>query len=154
MHNLTVGKTHTYYVVAGATPVLVHNAAFCIKLALHEKVGGHTLAKHVGKTDAELIARAVDEKLPRVSTFTDIEVATILTEENIKANADQVARFLTRGKTKTSLIYEGPMSHFVGKVYDSASGKFLQPNAIETWLVRDPNMPEGYYIETSFPIVK
>ncbi|MFJ3901750.1 ricin-type beta-trefoil lectin domain protein [Streptomyces sp. NPDC090025] len=26
VHNLTVGDTHTYYVLAGATPVLVHNA--------------------------------------------------------------------------------------------------------------------------------
>lgn len=25
VHNLTVGELHTYYVVAGATPVLVHN---------------------------------------------------------------------------------------------------------------------------------
>ena len=25
MHDLTIADTHTYYVVAGATPVLVHN---------------------------------------------------------------------------------------------------------------------------------
>ncbi|WP_158244960.1 hypothetical protein, partial [Verrucosispora sp. ts21] len=29
VHNLTVANTHTYYVLAGATPILVHNTGGC-----------------------------------------------------------------------------------------------------------------------------
>ena len=29
MHNLTVADFHTYYVLAGVTPVLVHNSTAC-----------------------------------------------------------------------------------------------------------------------------
>ncbi|MGW2046970.1 ricin-type beta-trefoil lectin domain protein [Streptomyces sp. NPDC001858] len=37
VHNLTVGDTHTYYVVAGATPVLVHNCNEVFYRAMSEK---------------------------------------------------------------------------------------------------------------------
>jgi hypothetical protein len=32
VHNLTVGEFHTYYVLAGATPILVHNANKCVSV--------------------------------------------------------------------------------------------------------------------------
>ncbi|MGA5344612.1 ricin-type beta-trefoil lectin domain protein [Streptomyces griseoincarnatus] len=40
VHNLTVGDTHTYYVLAGATPVLVHNTGCPTSYALSLKTGG------------------------------------------------------------------------------------------------------------------
>ncbi len=36
VHNLTVGNTHTYYVVAGAAPVLVHNCGDSVVLGVGE----------------------------------------------------------------------------------------------------------------------
>ncbi|MGQ5580338.1 polymorphic toxin-type HINT domain-containing protein, partial [Streptomyces sp. ECR3.8] len=40
VHNLTVGDTHTYYVLAGAAPVLVHNTGCPTSYALSLKTGG------------------------------------------------------------------------------------------------------------------
>jgi hypothetical protein len=58
MYNLTVDQLHTYYVLAGTTPVLVHNSGGCnvadgprlqARLAAEELAGtdGHAFQKHV-----------------------------------------------------------------------------------------------------------
>ncbi|WP_437014106.1 polymorphic toxin-type HINT domain-containing protein [Streptomyces sp. enrichment culture] len=46
-HDLTVSDVHTYYVLAGATPVLVHNSNGCINWASNSvKTWGHTFKTH------------------------------------------------------------------------------------------------------------
>lgn len=45
VHNLTVGELHTYYVVAGATPVLVHNCGIGREL-IGDEDSTHILAGH------------------------------------------------------------------------------------------------------------
>ncbi|MGW5352370.1 polymorphic toxin-type HINT domain-containing protein [Streptomyces sp. NPDC004031] len=47
MYNLTVGDAHTYYVLAGQTPVLVHNSNGCVNWASNSvKTWGHTFKTH------------------------------------------------------------------------------------------------------------
>ncbi|MFG2815234.1 polymorphic toxin-type HINT domain-containing protein [Streptomyces sp. NPDC048410] len=46
-YDLTVGDVHTYYVLAGATPVLVHNSNGCVNWASNSvKTWGHTFKTH------------------------------------------------------------------------------------------------------------
>ncbi|MFJ1598391.1 polymorphic toxin-type HINT domain-containing protein [Streptomyces sp. NPDC088261] len=60
MYNLTVGELHTYYVLAGATPVLVHNSGACPKAvadAWHEGTfdnPGGSFEYHWGKHGSPL----------------------------------------------------------------------------------------------------
>ncbi|WP_158100378.1 hypothetical protein, partial [Streptomyces thermovulgaris] len=47
VHNLTVNNLHTYYVLAGGTPVLVHNSNGCVNWAANSvKTWGHTFKTH------------------------------------------------------------------------------------------------------------
>ncbi|MFJ5228253.1 polymorphic toxin-type HINT domain-containing protein, partial [Streptomyces sp. NPDC088400] len=47
VHNLTVADLHTYYVLAGETPVLVHNSNGCVNWASNSvKTWGHTFKTH------------------------------------------------------------------------------------------------------------
>jgi hypothetical protein len=47
VHNLTIDGIHTYYVEAGTTPVLVHNAGGCINWSWKSvKTFGHTFSEH------------------------------------------------------------------------------------------------------------
>jgi hypothetical protein len=46
MYNLTVQDLHTYYVLAGSTPVLVHNSGICGKTALENGDWQHILDRH------------------------------------------------------------------------------------------------------------
>ncbi|MGW2571713.1 polymorphic toxin-type HINT domain-containing protein [Streptomyces sp. NPDC001537] len=46
-YNLTIDELHTYYVLAGATPVLVHNSNGCVNWASNSvKTWGHTFKTH------------------------------------------------------------------------------------------------------------
>jgi hypothetical protein len=44
--NLTVDQLHTYYVLAGSTPILVHNSGICGKTALENGDWQHILDRH------------------------------------------------------------------------------------------------------------
>ncbi|NUV77831.1 polymorphic toxin-type HINT domain-containing protein [Streptomyces fungicidicus] len=60
-HDLTVNDLHTYYVLAGATPVLVHNSNGCVNWAANSvKTWGHTFKTHGAgaKTTKALTDRA------------------------------------------------------------------------------------------------
>lgn len=52
MYNLTVRQLHTYYVLAGGTPVLVHNSDWCTPEERIEDAAdignGHAGSKHAG----------------------------------------------------------------------------------------------------------
>jgi hypothetical protein len=55
-------------------------------LMLHESAGGHTIARHVGKTDAELAARNIRHS----STFNDLAAAEKATgDKRLRRNPDQ-----------------------------------------------------------------
>ncbi|MEW1640157.1 ricin-type beta-trefoil lectin domain protein [Streptomyces sp. NPDC093801] len=45
-YNLTVARLHTYYVLAGNTPILVHNSGICGKTALENGDWQHILDRH------------------------------------------------------------------------------------------------------------
>lgn len=60
VHNLTVGDTHTYYVLAGATPVLVHNCGWS-KLASYRAREG--MPARGGADDTFTAARLQIERL-------------------------------------------------------------------------------------------
>lgn len=46
VHNLTIADIHTYYVVAGSSPILVHNAGICGESALEEGDWKHIKDRH------------------------------------------------------------------------------------------------------------
>ncbi|TDU91872.1 RHS repeat-associated protein [Kribbella voronezhensis] len=52
VHNLTIGAIHTYYVLAGATPVLVHNCGGPVHLS-DEVIDTHVLPNHGAGTPGE-----------------------------------------------------------------------------------------------------
>ncbi|MEW2086894.1 polymorphic toxin-type HINT domain-containing protein [Streptomyces sp. NPDC005283] len=143
-YNLTVDDLHTYYVLAGQTPVLVHNSN-CI-LPASEAAGGHAIGRHVGKTDVELAGRNIRYS----STFTDLAAAERATSGNLAAHQVDVAQWLSgRGNR---LVINGPMDASGGRVYERATQNTLSPTGVTTVLQRNPAMPDGYHIVTSYPM--
>ncbi len=142
-HDLTIAGTHTYYVLAGQTPVLVHNSN--CNLAQHEAAGGHAIARHVGKTDADLTARNIRYS----STFTDLAAAERATGGNLAANQGQISQWLSENGRR--LVINGPMNATDGRVYERATQSILSPSGVTTVLQRNPSMPNGYHIVTSYP---
>ena len=80
MHNLTVADVHTYYVLAGQTPVLVHNA------------GGVGLCPVSGKPHGPMGEAATLDRL-QTEGYTDIaREVTFYAADGTKFRADFVAR--------------------------------------------------------------
>jgi Bacterial CdiA-CT RNAse A domain len=73
-----------------------------VDLAQHEGRWpfGHTLAKHVGRTEVQLTDRlAVELELKAVSSFTDVATAERAILDTIRRNPEDLAKLLTGSKT-------------------------------------------------------
>ena len=116
-------------------------AATSRTLAEAEKIGGHTITRHVGLTDEELIARG----LPEASTFNDLATAEAATARNIAAHQAEIRTWLEGSSKRLKIV--SPADGTAGRIYLSDSGEFVQPRHVLTILKRTGN---GYYVRTSY----
>ncbi|RIH85956.1 RNase A-like domain-containing protein [Calidithermus roseus] len=122
-----------------------------------EKLGGHLLAKHVGKKDQELIQRAIREGVEAASTFPNKATATRAVLENIRSHADKIVEWLDN-KVKLPdqpLRLEFEHSFEVGRSVQEGS-KRVQGGLKKSVLIlkKAPDKPLGFYILTGFPSAK
>lgn len=107
---------------------------------------GHTIKKHVGKSDDYLRRRLRTERKTEVSTFSDEAAAERSIGAVLDAKADHVDRFLRGGKQTTE--FQAPVAN-PGRVL-SSSGATTEGTGVKLVISRDPSMPEGYRIITAF----
>src|SRR5438128_2006853 len=75
-------------------------------LQYHERLGGHTLARHVGATDAQLLTRLQQStRIRGASTFFDPETAEFLISQTIKQNRALIQQWL-RSESDDALILQ------------------------------------------------
>jgi hypothetical protein len=116
-------------------------AAQARTLAESERLGGHTIAKHVGLTNGELMAR----NIKNASTFKDLETAETLTRANLRANRLKIRAWL-KGSDE-DLVIKSSAPRDAGRIYRRATGEFVEPRRVRTILYRRGN---GYYVRTSY----
>jgi uncharacterized membrane protein len=115
-------------------------------LAVHEASGGHTLARHVGLTEAQLDARlASNAKLDLASTFSsraEAEAAGsfVLNQNGASISAWQQAG--ATGKLPVSGAYSGGTVRLLGG--------YSVPGTGATFVLKG-NGAGGYFILTGFP---
>ncbi len=135
-------------------------------LRFHETRGGHTIALHVGKSEAFLL-RSVT--IPRVRTlfaskyryrhgsFSSLEAAQKLTNANLSQNAEMV-NSVARGDSEDAFV-KSTFGSITGKeayrTTQSASSSIGLRNTIGvgTYIRHAPDMPNGFIIITSYPRV-
>ncbi|WP_181312565.1 RNase A-like domain-containing protein [Nocardioides campestrisoli] len=119
-------------------------------LRSHDAEGGHTLEKHVGKTNEYLMERHKKTDIPFSSTYTDEQTAERVIAEGIEHRADDVRRWLSDPTRKGGLEFDYPTSQDVGRCLDP-DGRIHAPSQVRIVLRKDPHMPEGFRLLTSFP---
>src|SRR5207248_1150303 len=83
-------------------------------LTAHEAAGGHTIAMHVGKTDAELAARlAAQPGIRGASSFTDRVVAESAIGQSLDANQAAINGWLQGGGNQ--LVIRHTLAETVGR---------------------------------------
>lgn len=115
-----------------------------LDLEAQERAGGHTIARHVGLSRAELKAR--NTKI--ASTFFDLEKAESATASNLLRHEVDIARWLEGTKPKLTISMSA--GEPIGVSYLARSGEFVEARRVVTVLQR-ANNARGFTIFTSFP---
>ncbi len=122
-------------------------------LAADEARGGHTLSRHVGKTDAELHQRLDREPdISAASTYTDRATAERVVAAALAQNADKIQRWIERGPHRPNLVLDyTDTNNAIGRtMYPRAAGSVPCDHAIV--VLRADG--DGYYVLTSYPECK
>lgn len=119
-------------------------------LSIDEQRGGHTLERHIGRTDAELRQRLEREpNISAASSYTDRPIAERTVGAALDQNAEKIQRWIERGPRRPNLVlgYTNP-NDAIGKVmYPRALGSVPCDHAVV--VLRADG--DSYYVLTSYP---
>lgn len=117
-------------------------------LARHE-AKGHTMRVHVGRSREWLHDRVVNHPTAKhASSFPDETTAERAVAETLGRRSNEIDTWLA-GKTAQHRI-DDVLDRVIGVSIDRA-GDAIEVRGLRVVLVRDPQMPEGYWIKTAYP---
>lgn len=117
-------------------------------LRSHEHSGSHTLARHVGWTDSQLLQRLKDKPwLDHASTFLDEGTAESAIARALNHHSTTIRDWIQTGKRPLELDTTSP--RIVGRCA-GADGNIVDAHHLRVVLVRDASMPDGYRILTAY----
>ena len=128
----------------------VGDAGVRVDLRRDEARGGHTIARHVGRTDAQLQERLRRERIAAASTYPDLETAERIVALALAENARRVQRWVDQRGPRSNLAirYRARDGLPTGRMLrrgDEASRDVTGAVVVLRW--RD----EGHYVLTSYP---
>ncbi|KEK21777.1 RNase A-like domain-containing lipoprotein [Bacillus gaemokensis] len=112
---------------------------------------GHTIERHVGKTEEQLKERLRTDKVSAASTYYDKETATKAVKDSLKQHEKEIEKWLQNSK-ENRLVLNTKHSFPVGKTVlkKNMSVKDKLVNTV-TVLARDKSGELGFKIITSYP---
>lgn len=120
-------------------------------LSQDEAAGGHTLRKHVGRTDDELRERlAREHNISAASTWNDRASAEIAIGTAIAEQNEKISRWLTRDRHPNLVLdYDGDEAHPFGHTLRRGEDS-VEPCAHAVIVLKwDP--PHSYHVLTAYP---
>jgi hypothetical protein len=119
-------------------------------LDFHEAAGGHTLEKHVGKTEAELAQRlANDKRISGASSFTYRSVAETAIAEAMDSKKSAIDSWMKRGGNRYTMKYD--THRIIGITLTRGQSKATPASRLKIVLQRSTNLSPGYFILTAYP---
>lgn len=118
-------------------------------LTADERSGGHTLRKHVGRTDDELHARLEQENISASSTYTDRAAAEFAVGNAIEEGKYRIEKWMQRSGGHPNLVLDYHGDQPIGRTLhrgDSASQPCSDAKVVLRWL-----SSSEYYVLTSYP---
>jgi pyruvate/2-oxoglutarate dehydrogenase complex dihydrolipoamide acyltransferase (E2) component len=122
-------------------------------LARDEARGGHTLARHVGRTDAQLRERLQREQISAASTYTDRATAERVVARTLARQRSRVDQWLARKGSRPNLAldYRGDRKETIGRSLTRRSPQTIPCSDAVVVLRWDGN--RGFIVLTSYPEV-
>lgn len=128
-----------------------------ISLAEHEaaagsRLGGHTIAKHVGKTDAELRARlAAETRRQLVSTFDSLPAAERAIYRALRANKSAIEAWARNARPRETREFFFQANEVIGTVLVRATNHVHRARKVRVVLKLQEYNGKLYYVLTAFP---
>jgi hypothetical protein len=118
-------------------------------LSADEARGGHTLARHVGKSDDDLRERLDSEGISTASTWSSREVAERTIARTLRDNSDRIDNWSSRrgNRPNLELDYRGNRSEPLGRCMRRGRDAVDCFNAVVVLRSRG----QDYYVLTSYP---
>jgi Bacterial CdiA-CT RNAse A domain len=119
-------------------------------LARDEARGGHTLDKHVGRSDSELRERLTTERnISAASTWTNREVAEGTVGQALRAERDKIVHWEDRGYPRPNLALHFDAGRVIGR--SMRHGDDSSSPARQAVIVLKADGPNSFYVLTSYP---
>jgi hypothetical protein len=119
-------------------------------LSRDEGRGGHTLEKHVGRSDQELRERLSRERrISAASTWTNRELAEETVARALRAERDKITRWEERGYRRPNLALHFDAGRVIGR--SMRHGDKSSSPATEAVIVLKADSPNSFYVLTSYP---
>lgn len=124
-------------------------------LAADERCGGHTVARHVGKTDRELADRLRQQpNISAASTYTDLQTAETVVGAALAQERSRIATWSARPGSRPNLAlrYTSPGPKPIGRSWQR--GKVAPEGCFQAVVVLRWHVPRGAFcVLTSYPEV-
>ncbi|MBE9097304.1 RNase A-like domain-containing protein [Tychonema sp. LEGE 07203] len=119
-------------------------------LDVHEAAGGHTLERHVGKTEAQLAQRlARENRIPAASSFTNRSVAEAAIAEAMSKNQSAIDSWVQSRGNRYTIDYNA--NRIIGITLRRRASKATSASRLKIVLQRSAKLPPGYFILTAYP---
>jgi hypothetical protein len=119
-------------------------------LGADEELGGHTLARHVGRSPLELAARLAREAgVSAASSFIDRATAEAVVGATLAREQGPIASWLRRDKENLSLDYPGESGRTIGEVLLRGESAPRQAHAARIVLRRRDGR---FFVLTAYPV--
>jgi hypothetical protein len=119
-------------------------------LSRDERRGGHTLGKHVGRTDEELRERLERERdISAASTWTDRAAAEETVAAALRANQSKVDRWNERGYPRANLALHFDAGHTIGRTM--RHGENTSEPCTSAVVVLKADRDGGFFVLTTYP---
>ncbi len=119
-------------------------------LARDEQRGGHTLDKHVGRTDDQLRERLNHERdISAASTWSDLNAAEETVAAALRANQGKIDRWNERGYPRTNLALHFDAGHPIGRTMHHGENSSEPCSGAVVVLKADRD--GGFFVLTTYP---
>jgi hypothetical protein len=118
-------------------------------LSTDEAKGGHTLTRHVGKTDAELRERLAKERVSAASTYTDRATAEAAIGTAIAQNKDRIESWRNKPGGRPNLVLDYSSDKPLGRTLHRGDSESQPCSHAVVVLKFDP--PNEDHVLTSYP---
>jgi Bacterial CdiA-CT RNAse A domain len=119
-------------------------------LGRDESRGGHTLSRHVARTDEQLQERLRKERnISAASTWTDRQTAEESAARAIRTERGRIESWMSRGERRANLVLHFQAGHIIGRSLRRDSSEAVPCTSAVVVLRADG--PDGFYVLTTYP---